>query len=165
MNKEKLGQHWHTLIFSYETRIDMRFVCPRDAEKILVQRARSVYWKKWAAKHEQEELNEGVLLEPALALLQKKAKGFGPKSIVLWPERFCWKEGGRTRDFSILAGRTQVTRGKAQKSTGFTTVQNGTKSGGIFRSPSKSRRKSGSGREVSSRTLSMKANGTEAISA
>ena len=34
-----------------------------------------MYWKKWAAKHEQEELNEGVLLEPALALLQKKAKG------------------------------------------------------------------------------------------
>ena len=32
--------HWHTLIFSDETRIDMRFVCPRDVKKMLVQRAR-----------------------------------------------------------------------------------------------------------------------------
>ena len=41
---------------------------------MLVQTARSVYWKKWAAKHEYEELNEGAWLEPVLALLQKKAK-------------------------------------------------------------------------------------------
>ena len=34
--------HWHTLIFSGETRIDMRFVCPRDVKKMLVQRGRSV---------------------------------------------------------------------------------------------------------------------------
>ena len=27
---------------------------------MLVQRARSVNWKKWAAKHEQEELKEGA---------------------------------------------------------------------------------------------------------
>ena len=52
----------------------MRFVCPKDVEKMLVQRARSVYWKKWEAKHEQEELKEGVRLEPALALLRKNVR-------------------------------------------------------------------------------------------
>ena len=64
--------HWHTLIFSDETKIDMKFVCPRDVKKMLVQRARSVHWKKWESKHEHEELKEGVWLEPALALLLKK---------------------------------------------------------------------------------------------
>ena len=36
-----------------------------------MQRARSVYWKKWAAKHEYEELKEGAWLDPGLALLRK----------------------------------------------------------------------------------------------
>ena len=52
----------------------MRYVCPKDVKKMLVQQARSVHWKKWAAKHEYEELNEGIWLEPALALLRKKTK-------------------------------------------------------------------------------------------
>ena len=52
----------------------MRFVCPRDVKQMLVQRARSVNWKKRAAKHEHEELKEGVWLEPALALLRKKVR-------------------------------------------------------------------------------------------
>ena len=60
--------HWHTLVFRDETRIGMWYVCPSDVKKMLVQRGRSVYWKKWAAKHEHEELKEGVWLEPALAL-------------------------------------------------------------------------------------------------
>ena len=47
--------HWHTLMFSNDTKIDMRFVCPKDVKKMLMQRTRSVYWKKWAAKHEYEE--------------------------------------------------------------------------------------------------------------
>ena len=42
---------------------------------MLVQRARSMYWKKWAAKHEYEELKEGAWLEPGLALVRKKEKG------------------------------------------------------------------------------------------
>ena len=42
---------WHTLMFSDEINIDMRFVCPQDFQKMLVQRARSLYWKKSAAKH------------------------------------------------------------------------------------------------------------------
>ena len=31
-------------------------------------------WKKWAAKHEHEELKEGAWLEPGVALLRKKVK-------------------------------------------------------------------------------------------
>ena len=65
---------WHTLILSDDTEIDMRFVCPKDVRKMLVQRARSEQWKKWAAKHEYEELNEGAWLEPGLPLFRKKVK-------------------------------------------------------------------------------------------
>ena len=64
----------HTSIFDGEARIDMSYVCPKDVKKMLVQQARSVYWKKWAAKHEYEELKEGIWLEPALALLRKKTR-------------------------------------------------------------------------------------------
>ena len=46
------------LVFSYEMKIDMRYVCPKDVKKMLVHRARSVYWEKWAAKHQYEELEE-----------------------------------------------------------------------------------------------------------
>ena len=52
----------------------MRYVCPKDVKKMLLQQARTVYWKKWVAKHEHEELKEGIWLEPALALLRKKTK-------------------------------------------------------------------------------------------
>ena len=33
-----------------------------------------MYWKKWAAKHGYEELEEGAWLEPGLALLRQKVK-------------------------------------------------------------------------------------------
>ena len=52
----------------------MRFVSPKKVKKMLVQRARSVHWKKWAAKHDCEELKEGERLEPGLALLRKKVR-------------------------------------------------------------------------------------------
>ena len=62
---------WHTLMFSDDLKkIDVRLVCPRDVRKMLIQRARSVYWKKWAAKHGYEELEKGAWLEPGLALLR-----------------------------------------------------------------------------------------------
>ena len=34
-----------------------------------------MYWKKWAAKHEHEELKEGAYLEPALGCLAKESEG------------------------------------------------------------------------------------------
>ena len=66
--------HWHTLIFEGERNIDMRYVFPKDVKNMFLQQARAVYWKKWAATHEYEELKEGIWLEQALALLRKKTK-------------------------------------------------------------------------------------------
>ena len=65
---------WHTLIFEGDRSIVMRYVCPKDLEKMLLQQAGKVCWKTWAAKHEYEELKEGTWLEPALALMRKKTK-------------------------------------------------------------------------------------------
>ena len=65
---------WHTLIFEVQVRVDMRCVCPKDVKKMLLGQARSTCWRKWAAKHENEELKEGIWLEPALALLRKQTK-------------------------------------------------------------------------------------------
>ena len=59
----------HTLIFEGQVKVDMRFVCPKDVKKMLMKRQR-----KWAAKHEYEELKEDIWLEPALPLLQRKTK-------------------------------------------------------------------------------------------
>ena len=76
--------HWHTLIFEEEIRIGMRCVCPQDVKHMLLQRAGTDYWKKWAAKHEIEELREGVWLELAVALLRKKTKGDWTKTVRCW---------------------------------------------------------------------------------
>ena len=65
-----------TLTFEGGRSVDMRFVCPKDVKTMLLQQARTVCWKKWAAKHLYEELKEGIWLEPALALLRKKTKEF-----------------------------------------------------------------------------------------
>ena len=59
--------HWHTLIFEGAVRIYMRYVCPKDVKKMLVQHARSVFWKKWAAK--QVRRIEGGYLVGASACL------------------------------------------------------------------------------------------------
>ena len=98
---------WHTLIFSNDTKIDMRcvYVCPKDVQKMLVQRARSVYWKNWAAKHEYEESKrEHGSNQGWLSCARKR----GLKSIAVWPGRSSWKEVGRKKGFSILDGRISV---------------------------------------------------------
>ena len=60
--------------FKGKLRVDMRYVCPKDVKKMLLGQARSTFWRKWAAKHENEELKEGIWLEPALVLLRMKTK-------------------------------------------------------------------------------------------
>ena len=42
---------------------------------MLLKQARSSFWMKWAAKH--EEVKEGIWLEAALALLRRKTKDEG----------------------------------------------------------------------------------------
>ena len=90
----------------------MRFVCPKDVKKMLVQRARSVYWKKCVAKHEYEELKEGAWLEPGLALLRKNVK-------VHWTERHrnvarkIFLEGGWTQKRLFDIGWSDVSQCQA----------------------------------------------------
>ena len=50
----------------------MGVVWPQDVTKMLLKQARTVSWKKWAAKHECQELKQGVRLEPIQALLRSK---------------------------------------------------------------------------------------------
>ena len=47
---------WHTLLVEGQVAADMRAVCPKDVKKMFLKQARTVYWKKWAATHEHEEL-------------------------------------------------------------------------------------------------------------
>ena len=126
---------WHQV-----AALDMWY--PKDVKKMLLHQARTVYWKKWAAKHEYEELKEGISLEAALALLRKKTK----------------------EDWigQMKVSAKLVTRRKAQKSTGSTIAQNGTKPDGrsqrLSESGSKKRepqKGSGSGKEVFSRIFSV----------
>ena len=49
----------------------MKVVCAQDVKKRLLRQARMVYWKRWATKHECEELKEGVWLD---AMLRRKTK-------------------------------------------------------------------------------------------
>ena len=84
-----------------------------------VQRVRSVCWKKWAAKHEYEELKEGAWLEPGVALLRKKVKEH-------WTEkhrnvaRQIFLEGGWTqkRLRYWMVGRKQVPRMSQRRGNG-----------------------------------------------
>ena len=63
---------WHTLWFERQVAADMIVVCTQDEKKMLLKQARMVDWKKWAAKHECEELTEGVWLELIQGLLRRK---------------------------------------------------------------------------------------------
>ena len=53
----------------------MRYVCPKDVNKMLLQQARTVHWKKWAAKHENEELKEGILAGARSGFATQKNEG------------------------------------------------------------------------------------------
>ena len=63
---------WHPLMLEGQVAVDMRVVCPHDVKKVLLKQARMVYWMKWAATHECEELKERVWLEPIQATLRRK---------------------------------------------------------------------------------------------
>ena len=63
--------HWHTLIFEEQLKVDIRVFCPQDAKKMFLKQARTVYWKRWAAKDICEELKEEVWLEPIQVMLRR----------------------------------------------------------------------------------------------
>ena len=95
---------------------------------MLVPRVRSVYWKKWTAKYEYEELKEGAWLERGLTPKRKKEReNWTEKHRIV--ARKIFLEGGWTQKeaYSILAGRISVSDKssrwrKAQKDTDSTTV-------------------------------------------
>ena len=139
-------------------------------------------------KKKEEEEEEGMTLfepfvtggnargEEVLALFRKKWRKIGLKGIAMWPGRFSWKVDGRKRDYSMWIGRISVNvklarREKAQKNTGSTTAQNGTKSderfqrfSGSWSKKQEPQRRSGSGTEVLLNILSVEVNGTGTIS-
>ena len=65
---------WHTLLFEGQVVVDMRVVWPQDGMKMLLKQARLAYWKKWASKHEHEELKEEVWSDPIQAMLRRKTR-------------------------------------------------------------------------------------------
>ena len=87
---------WDTLIFEEQMKVDMRVVCPQDVQMMLLKQARMIYWKRWAAKHECEELEEGVWLEPIQAVLRRQTNE-------VWTE----KHRHVTRKLVVEGGRVQ----------------------------------------------------------
>ena len=101
---------WHSFTIDGQVRVDMRHVCPKDVNTMLMKQARLTHWRKWAAKHEYEELKEGIWLEPALAMLRRRTK----------EGSWFWEEAGCRKDSSTLVGQMTantklVTQRKAQK--------------------------------------------------
>ena len=70
---------------------------------MLVQRARFENWKKWAAKHEYEELKEGTWLGPMQATLRRR--------IELWTG----KHRNVMRNFWRILGAEKTTRRRLKK--------------------------------------------------
>ena len=127
---------WHTLVFSNEITIDMRYVCPKDVKKMLVQSARSVHWKTWAAKHEYAELKEGAWLEPGLPFLRINVKenGTAKASQCGQEDLFGRRLDGKETIRYWLVGcqsMSSLPDGGRHREAGFTSVRNGTQEGEI----------------------------------
>ena len=96
---------WHTLIVEGQERVDMRYVCPEDAKKMLLGQAKSTYLRRWTAKH--EDGSSQLWLEPALALLRKKERTEQHRNVA----RKLVLEGG------WVQSAKHVTKRNAQKGT------------------------------------------------
>ena len=163
--------HCHTLFFEGQVAVDMRVACPQDVKKMLLKQARMVYWKKWAAKHECEELKEGVWLEPIQALLRRQTNEAWTDKHRNVTRKLVVKEDGRRKEYTILVVLTKrcvvdVTNEKARRSTDCITARRGRKLetrsqktwGNGSKGP-KPQRKIGRGRKESRRALCVKVNG------
>ena len=82
-----------------------------------------MYWKKWAAKHEYEELKEGAWLEPGFALLRKKVREN-------WTEKHrFWKEVGRQKKRLLVVGWSDISQCQACQ------MEEGTEKHGLHHCP------------------------------
>ena len=61
---------------------------------MLLQRAWTVFWKEWAAKHEYEELKEVSGWSWIWLCCARRWRKSGLKSIEMWPEIWFWNEAG-----------------------------------------------------------------------
>ena len=91
----------HTL-FEGQEAVDMRVVCARDAKTMLLKQSKTVHRRKWAAKHECEELKEGVWLD-TLSDEEKcrgcnKVEGTEKHTLHHCP---CWK--GQSRSSEVIS--------------------------------------------------------------
>ena len=102
-----------TLIFEGQVAVCMRVVCPSGREKDASEASQEDLWKKWAAKHECEELKEGVWLEPSQAVLRRKTHD-------AWTHApTCDEEAGRGRRLGAdIDGATLVGQTKSQRKIG-----------------------------------------------
>ena len=63
---------WHVHLFEDGIIVDMKVACAQDVKKMLRRQAKEVVEKRWATKHEYEELTDGVWVEPLQALPIRK---------------------------------------------------------------------------------------------
>ena len=63
---------WHVHLFEDGIIVDMKVACAQDVKKMLRRQAKEVVGKRWATKHEYEELTDGVWVEPLQALPIRK---------------------------------------------------------------------------------------------
>ena len=57
--------------------VDMKVACAQDVKKMLRRQAKEVVGKRWATKHEYEELTDGVWVEPGVADKENQPKEDG----------------------------------------------------------------------------------------
>ena len=88
----------------------MRYVRPKDVKKMLLKLAKTTYWKKWAAKHECEELEEGVWLESTLDLLRRGPRMCGRRSVARWQGNWLWKDVAERTHRCWMVERKQMPR-------------------------------------------------------
>ena len=115
----------------------MRYVCPQDVKK-----TDQVSALEEVGCEARVRRIEGRGSSQLWLYCERKQTKSGLERIETLPGNWFWKEAGCRKDSSTLVGRmevnaTPVTRRKAQKSTGFTIAQNGTRSDGRSQAESK----------------------------
>ena len=60
---------WHTMLFEGQVTVEKEIgVCPAGPKHMLLKQEKMDQWKRWAAKHECEELKDGAWLQPIQAV-------------------------------------------------------------------------------------------------
>ena len=145
-----LGIKWPFLAHPQYSKVivstDVTCVCPRRREEdARVHRPGQSYWKRWAAKHEYEELKEGILVGAGSGLASQEDGGrLDGKTSTCCQGRYGFgRRTGPETTIRLWIGQMKasaklVTRRKAQKSTVFRMAQSSSRFDERFRSLSQS---------------------------